>query len=1515
MLRMVSRGQPAPLLFKMLILVLALLLSMPAWAPAAHGADSMGNEPSARAANSIMVDRFLTMYDQIKDPANGYFSPEGIPYHAIETLLSEAPDYGHMTTSEAYSYWFWLETLYGYYTGDWSKLEDAWDNMETYIIPSASEQPTMSYYTSNDPADYFSERPYPDMYPSQPGQTPVGQDPLDTELKAAYGDNNTYLMHWLLDVDDWYGFGNKLNPSHTATYVNTFQRGEQESVWEAITHPSQDDFTYGKSGEGYVTLFVGGSPAPQWRYTAATDADARAVQVMYWAKELGYNNQAYLDKAKKMGDYLRYGMYDKYFVEIGSTANGSARAGSGKNSSHYLMAWYTAWGGGLGTPQNPNGGNWAWRIGSSHVHQAYNNPVAAYALSQGGLEPKSATGAADWDVSLSRQLEFYTWLLTDEGAVGGGATNSIGGSYDSYPAGVSTFYGLAYDEAPVYEDPPSNNWFGFQVWPLERVAEMYYILAANGDTLSDEFKMAKLVMDKWIDWSMDYTFVHERPVTDSDGYYLDSNGQRIIGGHDPVVATVSEPGAFYVIGNQEWNGQPDTWDGFNKFTGNPNFHVAALNPSQDVGVLGSYIKALTFYAAATKAEHGDYSVQGAQARDLANNLLDVAWNYNDGIGIAIPEQRGDYSRFFEKEIYFPNGWTGTTGQGNTVSSALGVPSDPARGGNGYYISYADLRPDIKQDPDWTYLENLYNASWNPATEQWENDVPTFTYHRFWSQVDMATAYAEFDRLIGADAGPSVPAPPGGVQAVRDDGQAAISWNSVTNADSYNVKRATVAGGPYTEVATGLNGTTYSDTGLTNGVTYYYVVTAVNSEGESAPSSEVSVTPSPPQPPGPFVLTATAGNGQVLLDWSASEEATGYAVQRATNATGPFATLAATVTGLRYTDTSVVNGTTYYYRIVASNSAGTTMSPTASATPQMPLPGSFTLSATAGNGQIALNWTAASDAQSYQVERASSAPGPFSTLETTTNRSYTDTSVVNGTTYYYRVTAANESGTTLSPVVSVTPIAVDPGGLRVEYKTGDTNATDSQMKPHFRIVNAGTAPVSLSDLEIRYWLTSGQNQAIQVNCDWSQIGCSNIQANVTSMANPTPTADAYLSLKFAAGAGQLAAGANSGEIQLRMNSSNWANLNETDDYSYDGSMTAYGVNTKVGLYRNGTLIAGSAPTDTGQQPQPPAAPTGLTATAGNEEVALTWNDSSEAIYFTVKRSTTSGGPYTVIGRAVNGTSYVDSDLTNGTTYYYVVSASNDVGESLNSTAVSATPQGSVEPQLPAAPTGLTAAAGDSEISLTWNASANATHYTVKRSTTSGGPYTMIANAVSGTSYVDSGLTNGTTYYYAVSASNDAGESSNSSAASATPQGAIEPTGLVVLYKAGDTNATDGQIKPHFNIRNNGTNAVPLSELKMRYYFSKDGSESMSAWIDWAQIGQSNIATAFTDDYVELSFTTGAGSLAAGSQSGDIQLRMAKSNWSNFDESNDYSYDGTKTSFTEWNRVTLYRNGTLVWGIEP
>ncbi|MGB8981653.1 MAG: cellulose binding domain-containing protein, partial [Anaerolineales bacterium] len=112
----------------------------------------------------------------------------------------------------------------------------------------------------------------------------------------------------------------------------------------------------------------------------------------------------------------------------------------------------------------------------------------------------------------------------------------------------------------------------------------------------------------------------------------------------------------------------------------------------------------------------------------------------------------------------------------------------------------------------------------------------------------------------------------------------------------------------------------------------------------------------------------------------------------------------------------------------------------------------------------------------------------------------------------------------------------------------------------------------------------------------------------------------------------------------------------------------------------------------------------------------------------------------------------------------------------------------------------------------------------------------------------------------------------------------------------------------------------------YWFTREGTAGQNFFCDWSAIsgGCSNLSGAFValspartgaNFYLEISFTSAAGSIAAGGQSGEIQARFAKADWSNYTETGDYSFDLTKTSFTDWDHVTLYRNGVLVWGIEP
>ena len=248
-----------------------------------------------------------------------------------------------------------------------------------------------------------------------------------------------------------------------------------------------------------------------------------------------------------------------------------------------------------------------------------------------------------------------------------------------------------------------------------------------------------------------------------------------------------------------------------------------------------------------------------------------------------------------------------------------------------------------------------------------------------------------------------------------------------------------------------------------------------------------------------------------------------------------------------------------------------------------------------------------------------------------------------------------------------------------------------------------------------------------------------------------------------------------------------------------------------------LLAGCLPPrHNSPETPPPAAPADLTATPGNAVVTLAWTASTVATGYNVKRATTSGGPYTQIAQLAVATSngYTDSSVTNGTAYYYVVSALNAAGESANSAQASATPQGPGGP--PASPTNLTATPGNAMVTLAWTASTGATGYNVKRATTSGGPYTQLAAPTSPT-YVDSSVTNGTAYYYVVSALNAAGESANSAQASATPTATGVPPAAPTNLAAtpGDTqvsltwSASSGATS--YNVKRSGTSGGPYTQI--------------------------------------------------------------------------------------------------------
>jgi fibronectin type 3 domain-containing protein len=460
-----------------------------------------------------------------------------------------------------------------------------------------------------------------------------------------------------------------------------------------------------------------------------------------------------------------------------------------------------------------------------------------------------------------------------------------------------------------------------------------------------------------------------------------------------------------------------------------------------------------------------------------------------------------------------------------------------------------------------------------------------------------------------------------------------------------------------------------------------------------------------------------------------------------------------------------------------------------------------VTAIGGDSQVSLSWSAVSGATSYDVKRSTTSGGQYTVLGSPVGTAYVDSSVTNGTKYFYVVSAANAAGQSGNSVeVNATPVAttqvpavpvgiiVTPGNAEISLTwmvaSGSTSynvkRSTTSGGPYSQIASPTAASYvdsSVTNNTKYFYVVSAVDSAGQSNnsAEVSATPMAPVQIPAVPVGLAATPGNAQVSLTWTASS------AATGYHLKRSTSSGgpYTQIAAPSGTSYtDGGLTNGTTYYYVVSALNTAGESGNSAQASAKPVAPtrvPTAPVGLVATSGNAQVSLTWTPSSGAVGYHVKRSTSSGGPYTQIGAPTSAT-YSDSGLTNGTIYYYVVSAVNSAGESGNSTEVSATP---VAPtQIPATPAGLVATAGNTQVLLTWTASSGATGYHVKRGTSSGGPYTQIGAPASAT-YSDGGLTNGTTYYYVVSAVNSAGESGNSAQTSSTPKAAANPDVTITI----------------------------------------------------------------------------------------------------------------------------------------
>ncbi len=489
------------------------------------------------------------------------------------------------------------------------------------------------------------------------------------------------------------------------------------------------------------------------------------------------------------------------------------------------------------------------------------------------------------------------------------------------------------------------------------------------------------------------------------------------------------------------------------------------------------------------------------------------------------------------------------------------------------------------------------------------------------------------------------------------------------------------------------------------------------------------------PDAPTDVETAPGNTEVTVSWTAPSDTGGaditdYTVYWGTEAAVTTDTTTKKSTGngsvTSLTITGLTNGTMYYFIVTATNSAGESVATTAvSATPATVAPDAPTdVETSPGNTEVTVSWTAPSDTGGADITDYTVYWGTEAavTTDTTTKKStgngsvtsLTITGLTNGTMYYFIVTATNSAGESVATTaVSATPATVPDAPTDVETAPGNTEVTVSWTAP------SDTGGADITDYTV-YWADSAG-----VTTD-------------SSTNKSTGTADTSLTI-----------------------------TGLTNGLSYYFIVTA---TNSIGESVATTAVSATPATVA------PDAPTDVATAPGNTEVTVSWTAPSDTggaditdytVYWADSAGVTTDSS-TNKSTGTADTSLTITGLTNGLSYYFIVTATNSIGESVASTEVSATPT----PVVPDEPTAVAAVSGPGagEVTVSWTApsdtgGADITDYTVYWDTKAIVTVVPDTNKKStgnaDTSLLVDGLINGLSYYFIVTATNSAGESLGSS----------------------------------------------------------------------------------------------------------------------------------------------------------
>ena len=461
-----------------------------------------------------------------------------------------------------------------------------------------------------------------------------------------------------------------------------------------------------------------------------------------------------------------------------------------------------------------------------------------------------------------------------------------------------------------------------------------------------------------------------------------------------------------------------------------------------------------------------------------------------------------------------------------------------------------------------------------------------------------------------------------------------------------------------------------------------------------PVSATDFDPNAPLPPAvPTVTMTYSDSGKPKLTWNAVSGATSYRVFRS-ESRGTGYSLLGTTTATSYTNTGAAVGKTYYYRVKAVNSVGTSgysnivSGKAKTAAPAAP-------SVTAGNsstGKPQLTWKAVSGAVKYEVYRSTRQNSGYSLLGTTSSTSYVNTGAAAGKTYYYRVKAVNRDGMAsgYSNIVSGKAKAAAPAAPSVTAGNSSTGKPRLTWKAVsgavsyriYRSESRGTGYSLLGTTSSTSYVNTGAAagktyyyRVKAVNRDGMASGYSNIVSGKAKAA--APAAPSVTAGNSSTGKPRLTWKAVSGAVSYRIYRSEsrgtgYSLLGTTSSTSYVNTGAAAGKTYyyRVKAVNRDGMASGYSNIVSGKATLPaPVLNIGLSVSSGKPMLA--WDAVPGATSYRIYRSTSRGTGYSLLATTTS-TSYVNTSAAKGTTYYYRVKACNAAGLSPYSNIVSARP---------------------------------------------------------------------------------------------------------------------------------------------------------------------------------------------------------------------------------------------------